>query len=110
LRGNQKQNSFKQQYLSSKTNYVLVLIDIIKLGIQYGSYFSVLDVATCNNMVGHCYKTMTPDLQDFLDCISEIIEKRSFLPKIHIINLDLESYFKNEEYYQFFEQYRIATS
>jgi len=40
---NQKKNLIKQQYLSSKLNYV-ICVDITKLGKEYGSCFVVLDL------------------------------------------------------------------
>jgi len=105
---NQKQNLIKQQYLSSKTNHV-ICIDITKLGTFYGYCFAAIDLAA-RNIVGHCYKEQPLNVQDILDCLSAIIQQRSFLPKIQIIHSDRESFFKNEQYYNFLDEHQIQIS
>lgn len=105
---NQKQNLIKQQYLSSKTNHV-ICIDITKLGPSYGYCFAAIDLAA-RNIVGHCYKEKPLNVQDIIDSLSAIIQQRSFLPQIHIIHSDRESFFKNEQYYNFIDEHQIQIS
>lgn len=104
---NTKQNLIKQRYLSSKTNHV-ICVDITQLG-SYGYCFAAIDLAA-RNIVGHCYKEKPLNVRDIIDCLSAIIQQRNFLSKISIIHSDRESYFKNDQYYQFLEKQQIQIS
>lgn len=104
----QKQKLIKLQYLSSKTNHV-ICIAITKLGTSYGFCLAAIDLAA-RNIVGYCYKESPLTLPDLLDCLSTIIQQRSFLPRIHIIHSDRESFFKNKQYFNFIDKHQIQIS
>jgi len=97
----------RQQYLSSETNIVISL-DITQL-FDNGELFCAIDLAG-RVLVGHCFKEKHIDAQDVIQTMRQIIQDRSFLPKIKIIYSDRASHFKNLPYQQFVEGQGILIS
>lgn len=99
-----RQNLLKQNYLGSKTNYV-ICIGHYQLG-QQGFLFCAIDLVA-RNVIGYCFKDKTFGSFDVIETLKKIIEERSFLPNIQIMHSDRDSLFRNIDYSQFLERNHI---
>lgn len=86
----------------------MLCIDITKIDKNY-HLFCVLDLAA-RNIVGHCFVQDNLNVSTIVETLSQIIEDRSFLPKVQIIHSDRESFFKNNPYYDFLKKNHINIS
>ena len=107
LQPKKAKNVVKQRYIALSTNFV-ICIDITDVGV-YGQLLVGMDLAG-RVVVGHCYSSEPITTKLVCETITQIIEKRAFLPKIGVIHTDRGSIFSNEEYFDFMNQHQILRS
>nr|AJF36710.1 hypothetical protein [Klebsormidium flaccidum] len=104
---NEVRNLIMQKYISIRTNYAICM-DITNLGV-YGQLVVAVDMAA-RHIVGHWYHNEAITTEHVCQTLTQLTKKRSFLPKIEIIQTNRGSIFTNPEYYDCIDQYKILKS